>query len=175
MEQAQREGLLSDEHFTVDGTLIEAWASLKSVRPKKPSTPAPPPDDPGNPTVDFHRERRTNTTHQTTTDPEARLARKGTGKAAKLCLSRHALMENRQGLCVIRQGAPATGTAERDTALAGSTRDPPDNGGGGQRAITAATSFGVCHGAGFGRTLRVSAADAPPTWMAGPRGTRVIA
>lgn len=114
--QAQREGLLSDEHFPVDGTLIEAWASLKSVRPKEPSTP--PPDDPGNPTVDFHGERRTNTTHQSTTDPEARLARKGTGKEAKLCLSGHALMENRHGLCVDLQVAPATGTAERNTALA---------------------------------------------------------
>jgi transposase len=115
---ARREGLLSDEHFTVDGTLIEAWASLKSVTPKEPAAPAAPLDDPGNPTVDFHGERRTNATHQSTTDPEARLARKGTGKEAKLCFSGHVLMENRHGLCVDLQIASATGTAERDTALA---------------------------------------------------------
>lgn len=118
--EARREGLLSDEHFTVDGTLIEAWASLKSVTPKDapaPSVPAPQPDDPGNPTVDFHGERRTNATHQSTTDPEARLARKGPGKEAKLCFSGHVLMENRHGLCVDLQIAAATGTAERDTAL----------------------------------------------------------
>lgn len=115
---ARREGLLSDDHFTVDGTLIEAWASLKSVTPKEPSGPAAPPDDPGNPTVDFQGERRTNVTHQSTTDPEARLARKGTGKEAKLCFTGHVLMENRHGLCVDLQIAKATGTAERDTALA---------------------------------------------------------
>jgi hypothetical protein len=114
---ARREGLLSDEHFTVDGTLIEAWASLKSVKPKATAPPAAPPDDPGNPTVDFHGDRRTNATHQSTTDPEARLARKGVGKEAKLCFSGHVLMENRHGLCVDLQIAPATGTAERDTAL----------------------------------------------------------
>lgn len=115
---AREEGLLSDEHFTVDGTLIEAWASLKSVKPKNAPAPTAPPDDPGNPTVDFHGERRTNATHQSTTDPEALLARKGMGKEAKLCVSGHVLMENRQGLCVDLQIAPATGTAERDTALA---------------------------------------------------------
>lgn len=114
---ARREGLLSDEHFTVDGTLIEAWASLKSVTPKATAPPSAPPDDPGNPTVDFHGDRRTNTTHQSTTDPEARLARKGAGKEAKLCFSGHVLMENRHGLCVDLQIAPATGTAERDAAL----------------------------------------------------------
>jgi len=114
---ARRAGLLSDEHFTVDGTLLEAWASLKSVKPKTGSPPAPP-DDPGNPTVDFHGERRTNATHQSTTDPEARLARKGVGKEAQLCFSGHVLMENRQGLCVDLQIAPARGTAERDMALA---------------------------------------------------------
>jgi len=115
---ARGEGLLSDEHFTVDGTLIEAWASLKSVKPKAAPTPAAPPDDPGNPTVNFHGERRTNATHQSTTDPDAVLARKSTGKEAKLCFSGHALMENRHGLCVDLQIAPATGTAERDMALA---------------------------------------------------------
>lgn len=77
---ARSEGLLSDEYFTVDGTLIEAWASLKSVQPINPPAPSAPPDDPGNPTVNVRGERRTNTTHRSTTDPEARLARKGTGR-----------------------------------------------------------------------------------------------
>jgi len=83
-------GLLSDEHFTVDGTLVEAWASLKSFKRKD----APPalPDDPGNPTVDFHGERRSNTTHASTTDPDARLARKGKGQEAKLFYTGHVLM-----------------------------------------------------------------------------------
>jgi transposase len=115
---ARREALLSDEHVPVDGTLIEAWASLKSVKPKAASAGPQPLDDPGNPTVDFHGEQRTNATHQSTTDPEARLARKGQGKEAKLCFSGPVLMENRHGLCVDLQSAPATGTAERERALA---------------------------------------------------------
>lgn len=118
VEQARAAGLMSDEHFTVDGTLIEAWASLKSFRPKdeKPED-RPPPDDKGNPTVDFHGEKRSNQTHQSTTDPESKLARKGAGKEAKLSYAQHALMENRNGLLVELQITPATGTAERETAL----------------------------------------------------------
>jgi transposase len=81
--QARGLQLLSDEHFTVDGTLVEAWASLKSFK-RKEQVPQPPPDDPGNPTVNFHGERRSNATHQSTTDPEAKLAKKGPGKEAKL-------------------------------------------------------------------------------------------
>src|SRR5467141_5060301 len=88
--QARTRKLLSDEHFTVDGTLVEAWASLKSFK-RKDAGPSEPPDDPGNPTVNFHGERRANATHQSTTDPEARLANKGAGKEAKLCYSAHAL------------------------------------------------------------------------------------
>ena len=80
VRQARGAGLLSDEHFSVDGTLIEAWASLKSFRPTARHDREPPPDDPGNPTVNFRGERRSNTTHQSTTDPEARLLRKGKGK-----------------------------------------------------------------------------------------------
>jgi transposase len=116
--QARAAGLMSDEHFTVDGTLIEAWASLKSFRKKdeKPDD-RPPPDDPGNPTVDFHKEKRSNATHQSTTDPDAKLARKGKGKEAKLSYSQHALMENRHGLLVDLRIAEANGTAERDLAL----------------------------------------------------------
>jgi transposase len=118
VEQARAAGLMSDDHFTVDGTLIEAWASLKSFKRKdeKPGDKSPP-DDPGNPTVDFHGEKRSNDTHESKTDPEARLARKGNGKEAKLSYSQHALMENRNGLLVEIQIAPATGTAERDTAI----------------------------------------------------------
>jgi transposase len=116
--EAQAAGLMSTEHFTVDGTLIEAWASLKSFRPKneKPEDRGPP-DDPGNPTVDFHGEKRSNDTHSSTTDPEARLARKGRGKEAKLCFSAHALMENRNGLLVDFRVDEANGTAERIVAL----------------------------------------------------------
>jgi transposase len=114
--QAQGLGLMSDEHFTVDGTLIEAWASLKSFKPKDASN-ANPPDDPGNPTVDFHGERRSNATHESTTDPEARLAKKGAGKEAKLCYSGNALMENRNGLLIDFQIVEANGTAERSTAI----------------------------------------------------------
>src|SRR5271167_5037510 len=92
--QARSLRLLSDEHFTVDGTLVEAWASLKSFQ-RKDRERSQPPDDPGNPTVNFHGERRSNATHQSSTDPEAKLARKGAGKEAKLCYSANALMENR--------------------------------------------------------------------------------
>jgi len=113
--QARAAGLMSSEHFTVDGTLIEAWASLKSFK-RKDGSGQQPPDDPGNPSVDFHREKRSNDTHQSTTDPEARLAKKGKGKEAKLSYSQHALMENRNGLLVDLRIAPATGTAERETA-----------------------------------------------------------
>jgi len=112
--QAHEGGLLSDEHFTVDGTLIEACASLKSFRPRDGDPPQAPPDDPGNPSVDFHGERRSNATHHSTTDPEARLARKGRGKEAKLAYAGHALMENRHGLLVDFQVTEANGTAERD-------------------------------------------------------------
>jgi IS5 family transposase len=112
---ADRRGLLSDEHFTVDGTLIEAAASLKSFKPRDGD---PPPDDgdPGNPSVDFHGEKRSNATHQSTTDPQARLFRKGKGKEARLVFMAHALMENRNGMLTDFQITEATGTAERDVA-----------------------------------------------------------
>jgi transposase len=116
--EAQAAGLMSAEHFTVDGTLIEAWASLKSFRPKREKRgDREPPDDPGNPTVDFHGEKRSNATHESTTDSEAKLARKGNGKEAKLCFSAHALMENRNGLLVDFRVDEANGTAERMVAL----------------------------------------------------------
>src|SRR5216110_2494933 len=107
LAEAKARDVVSDEHFTVDGTLLEAWASLKSF--KKVDDPDPPaPDDPGNPTVNFHGETRTNTTHASTTDPDAKLARKGNGKEAKLSYSGHILMENRNGLAVDATVRPAT-------------------------------------------------------------------
>ncbi len=116
-EQARAQGLLSDEHFTVDGTLIEAWASHKSFKRKDPDQQTPP-EDSGNPSVDFHGERRSNDTHQSTTDPEARLARKGAGKEAKLSYAGHVLMDNRNGLAVDGCVTQATGRAEVEAALA---------------------------------------------------------
>lgn len=116
VEQARGLDLLSDEHFTVDGTLLEACASLKSFR-KMDDSGQNPPEDPGNPTVNFHGEKRSNDTHQSTTDPDAMLARKGSGKEAKLSYSGHVLMENRNGLVADVEVLPATGTAERDAAL----------------------------------------------------------
>jgi transposase len=124
--EAEARTLTSDEHFTVDGTLLEAWASLKSF--KKVDAEDAPPDDPGNPTVDFHGETRTNATHASTTDPDARLARKGAGKEAKLSYSGHVLMENRNGLAVAVAVLPATGTAEREAAIE-MVAELPDSGG----------------------------------------------
>jgi transposase len=115
VEQARRRGLLSGEHFTVDGTLLEAWAGLKSFQRR--DTAAPPPDDPGNPTVDFHGERRNNATHASTTDPEALLARKGRGREAKLSYAGHAMIDNRHGLVVTAEATQATGTAEREAGI----------------------------------------------------------
>jgi transposase len=120
-DAAKRRRLLSADHFTVDGTLLEAWASLKSFKPQdQPGRDDDPPAGSGgrNPEVDFHGEKRTNATHQSTTDPEARLAKKGKGKEAKLCLMGHVLMENRSGLVVDVATTQATGTAEVDAATA---------------------------------------------------------
>jgi transposase len=109
--------LLSSDHFSVDGTLIEAWASMKSVKPKDDSG-EPPADGGGrNAEADFHGHKRTNDTHASTTDPEARLYRKGKGKEAKLCFIGHGLMENRNGLLVDACLTPADGHAERVAAL----------------------------------------------------------
>lgn len=116
LEQARKAGLLSDEHFSVDGTLIEAWASQKSFR-RKGEASAAPPDDPGNPTVNFHGEERSNETHASTTDPDARLARKSGGHEARLSYCGNILIENRNGLVVDTELLQANGTAERDAAL----------------------------------------------------------
>jgi transposase len=114
--QARSLDLMSDEHFTVDGTLLEACAGLKSFK-KVDGGEQPPADDPGNPTVDFHGETRSNDTHESTTDSDSMLARKGSGKEAKLSYNGNVLMENRNGLVADVQVMPATGTAERDAAL----------------------------------------------------------
>jgi len=115
VEQARRRGRLSGEHFTVDGTLLEAWAGLKSFKHKDEG--ARPPDDPGNPTVDFHGERRSNETHASTTDPAALLARKDKGREATLSYAGHAMIDNRYGLGVNAEATQATGTAERAAGL----------------------------------------------------------
>jgi transposase len=115
VQQAQQKGLTSNEHFTVDGTLLEAWASLKSFQRK--DRDSEPPDDPGNPTVNFHGEKRSNQTHESTTDPDAKLARKGQGKEAKLSYSGNVLVENRNGLIMNAEVFEANGTAERDAGL----------------------------------------------------------
>jgi transposase len=115
VERARGARLMSDEHFTVDGTLLEAWASLKSFRSK--NSKQDPPEDPGNPTVDFHGQTRSNQTHESTTDGDAKLARKGAGKEAKLSYSGNLLVENRNGLIVNAELLQANGRAERDAAL----------------------------------------------------------
>ena len=116
VEQARAKSLTSDEHFTVDGTLLEAWAGAKSfqLKDKKPSAR---PDDPGNPTVNFRGERRSNETHESKTDPESLLARKGEGKESKLSYTGNLLVENRNGLIVDAEVFQSNGTAERDAAL----------------------------------------------------------
>lgn len=112
-KQAGEAGLLSNEHFTVDGTLIDAWASIKSFHKKDED---PPTKGSHNDTVDFHGKKLTNETHESKTDPDSRLFRKGKGKEAKLSYMGHVLMENRNGLIIDTELTPATGTAERDAA-----------------------------------------------------------
>jgi transposase len=111
---ADSERLLSDEHFTVDGTLLESWASQKSFRPRDEE---PPSRGGSNPTVNFHGQRRTNATHQSTTDPDARLYKKARGREARLGYLGHVLMEHRSGLVVNAMVTPADGYGERDAAL----------------------------------------------------------
>jgi len=123
VRRAKEGRLISAEHFTVDGTLIEAWASVKSFK-KKGESKDEPPDDPGNPTVNFHGEKRSNETHESTTDPESKLATKGRHQASKLSYAAHVLMENRNGLCVDIEVTQAGGMAEREGALAMLDRQP---------------------------------------------------
>ena len=124
VEQAREQRLLSEDHFSVDGTLLEAWASLKSFRPRDADPPSGDGSGDGsvagggrNREVDFRGERRRNETHRSTTDPEARLARKGKGKEARLCFGTHVLMDNREGLVVDVRLTLADGAGERDAAV----------------------------------------------------------
>lgn len=116
LAQAESEDLLSDERFSVDGTLIEAWASQKSFQRKDGSGAPPADNDPGNPTVNFHGEKRSNETHASTTDPDARLARKSGSHEAKLAYCGNVMIENRNGLVVDAELLICSGTAERDAA-----------------------------------------------------------
>jgi hypothetical protein len=116
VEEARRNDLISSDHFSVDGTLLEAWASLKSLRRRDDDDPNPP--EPGrNPSVDYHGERRTNATHVSKTDPEARLARKGNNQAARMSFAGHVLMEHRHGLVVDVAVTQAAGSPEWEVAL----------------------------------------------------------
>jgi hypothetical protein len=115
LAQARSRQLLSNEHFTVDGTLIQAWAGLKSFQRK--DVPPAPPDDPSNPTVNFHGERRSNATHASTTDPDARLFRKGAAQEARLYFQGHVLMDHRHGLAVGGRVTSAGASAERNAAV----------------------------------------------------------
>jgi len=122
LEQAREADLLSDEHFSVDGTLIEAWAGQKSFQ-RKGQAP-PPSDDPGNPTVNFHGETRSNDSHESTTDPDARLARKSGGHESKLAYCGNVIIENRNGLVVDTELLQCNGTVERDAAMLMAERLP---------------------------------------------------
>jgi transposase len=130
LEQARAQSLLSEEHFTVDGTLIGAWAGQKSFQ-RKDQPPPPPGDGGSNPTVNFHGEKRSNQTHRSTTDPEAMLYRKSGGSESKLSYLGDVLMENRNGLVVDTRLTRATGTGERDAALDMAARIP-----GGSKRVT---------------------------------------
>ncbi len=173
--QAEAQGLLSAEHFTVDGTLLEAWASHKSVRPKQ--QPAPPPDDedPGNPTVDFRGEKRSNATHQSTSDPDAQLVRKSKGQAAILGYRGHVLMENRSGLVVQAQASRIIGASEPTVGLALATAIPGDHPVtlGGDKGYDTAAFIAGCRGLAItphvaqNCTHRASAIDGRTTRHAG--------
>src|SRR6185295_5957853 len=142
----QGKRLLSSEHFSVDGTLLEAWASMKSFRPKDGS--GEPPAEGRNGERNFRREKRSNDTHASTTDPDAKLYRKGDGQESRLCYMGHVLMENRHGLAVAGDVTQATGTAEREAAL-----DLIDNHRSGERRITVGADKGF-DVAGFVQALR---------------------
>jgi transposase len=117
LKAADARHLLSHEHFTVDGTLLEGWASQKSFRPKDEPTPPPSDGDASNPSINFRKEKRSNATHQSVTDPDVRLARKSHGTAALLCHLGSTLMDNRHGLVVATDVRPPSYDGERDAAL----------------------------------------------------------
>ena len=169
VDDAREAGLLSDEHFTVDGTMLEAWASLKSFQ-KKDEPPAPP-DDPGNPTVNFHGETRKNDTHQSTTDPEALLYRKSQGREAKLAYLGHVVLDNRFGLVANVCATAATGTAEREAALLLLETLGLDGTVGGDKNFDVASFVAGARALGFtphvAQKARYSAIDGRTTWHVG--------
>jgi len=117
VEEAKKRGLMSEEHFTVDGTLLKAWASQKSFVPTASAGKGPGDDDPGNPSIDFHGEKRSNKTHRSKTDPDSRLYRKSANRGAELSYMGHVLAENANGLVAAAQASLATGRAEREVAV----------------------------------------------------------
>ena len=170
---ARAAGLLSDEHFTVDGTQWEAWASLKSFRCVD-AAESDPPEDPGNPTVNFHGERRRNDTHQSTTDPEAMLHRKGTGKEAKLAYLGHVLLDNRQGLVANVLRDPRDGGPPNATRRCCCWRPAPPRAArsGRTRATRWRASLPTCASRTSRPTWRRRSAGVRST--VGPRGMRAI-
>lgn len=171
LAEARTQGLLSREHFTVDGTLLDAWASQKSFRPRDEDGPAPPAG--GNPDVNFRGTPRRNDTHQSTTDPDARLAKKGVGREAKLSYAGHVLMENRHGLVVDTMLTPADGYGEIDAALVMLARlpDRPGITVGGDKAYDRARFVDECRHLGItphvAQKSSQSAIDARTTRYAG--------
>ena len=171
LRQAGSRALLSHEHFTVDGTLLEAWASQKSFRPTEgPSSGGD--DDPGNPTVSFRGQRRSNATHRSGTDPDARLAKKSVGKEAKLSYQASVLLDNRHGLVVATTVSAPSGTAEVEQAIElCATRRPAPAGapwGPTRGTISGASSPASGRWAG----PRISPSVPAASWTAAPRGTR---
>jgi len=183
LAQAPARQGLSAEHFPVAGTLSEAWASLKSFKPTA-ARPAGPPDDPGNPTVNCHGDRRSTATQAWTPDPEARLLRKGPGRAAKLSYPGHVRMETRHGLAGDGGVSQATGTAARETGLARATHRPPDATLGGDKSYDTGDfgaglrALGVTPPVAQNPTHRRSAIDGRTTRPAGyavsPRPRKVV-
>ena len=167
-------GLLSSEHFSVDGSLIQAWASMKSLRPKDGDDD--PPGGGRNPSRDFRGERRSNATHASTTDPDALLYRKGPGMEARLCFVGHVLMENRSGLVVDAELTRASGHAERLAALAMLDRLPTQGPTtlGADRGFDARDSSWSCASAGSRRTSRRTPAAVGPPSTAGRRAIRAM-
>ena len=173
LEQARAQQLLSEEHFTVDGTLIEAWAGQKSFQ-RKDKTP-PPEDGGSNPTVNFHGEKRRNQTHRSTTDPEAMLFRKSRGSESKLSYMGHVLMENRNGLVVDTRLTKSTGKAERESAWRWLARGPgrAAHNVGRRQELRHAGICGVATRDRRRRTWRrISMRGAPAPSMNAPPGTR---
>jgi transposase len=176
LTQARQTNLVSADHFTVDGTLLEAWASHKSFQPRAEPSAPPPDQDAGNPTVDFRGEKRSNATHQSTTDPDAQLVRKSKGQAALLAYRGHVLMENRHGLVVQAQATQIVGASEPATALGLATAIPGNHRAtlGGDKGYDTAAFVTGCrnlaitpHVAQNSNAHRASAIDGRTTWHPG--------